>query len=1211
MDHNNLVYMDSDSNDSDRLRYSLHMQDNLRQEVIDSGEDTLDGLDNNPMHVTVKREKECIIEDVPIGLDKTDDIDESIISQSDQDAVNSPDHSYYAIIETIREHTDVSIEAKNSLDVKLEYDFTRLDPPVGMCLPPDVSEFIEEEQFAIIANNDDDIKKTEEESAAKDTSLVDHQYSQPEATNREFCDDIVQSMLQESGNDKNPAVLTLLSKFTEIFEHFVDEDKNSQMSLYISSMKKTLKVLKIDEPSTSAAAATQLGPSGVDLCRSSVELSDDLEVMRKTIDEVVDLADVVDLDEIIDIPATQPADEPANNPANDKANEMDEEISISTENENVVQHKINLTKVNDFALKLSGNVTDLMNSPLISNESVVEGKKSLLTLVKESRKEFRRLILEIKSESVKAENEINEKSKNNLINKILESSEWSNTESESDADQVVNLNRKIPKSGPQTPAIVSSTKEDSEISETEAAKAATTSRSSSPESGTGKENIEKQIEKLLDFSTLACPKPASSKKISKPKKIKKLKKKRSSDIDSFLESSDSESVANQMSSSESERETSDEEQQMLMRQNADIKNSLLAGSSSDSDFSDRGVLSSSDASDSEPTPKKKEKSEKKVESPVKLPVDEAEAGSQVQDKANENNVETLKLSATPAVSPKLPADKANVQNGQADQTVTVDSDEEVAKETEQQQQPRKYIKRDSFEREIFSKDFLETNGNKRKATSPGTSSSGATTPKTILKTAKDEESASNPQGTIDVSMFDGRRTNKEIDLQKMIDKREKNLSAPSTSSSSNAKPPPVQTTNDDEWISLSSDSDSEVSAPNAGSSPRMPRRKKMLTEEELQEETKRANKEETQRVKRLEKKNEALTQMLSERLGQDDEMQDEVILDYDSKTQTTIAVHPKLVTFLKNHQKEGIKFMYDTCYGSIADEVKTESGCILAHCMGLGKTLQLITLLHTLIMHPKQLKTKKVLVVCPKSTIMNWNEEFRKWLDGIDTNSLKVYYLDDQKLPERVRIIKQWYDSDRPGVFLINYEALRYMVNYSGSKRSTIQQPEHEVTRLQEIIAKCLLTPGPDLVVCDEGHLIKNQTGATNKAITKIDTRRRIILTGTPVQNNLNEYYAMVDWIKPALLGTVKEFNNLYANPIKDGQCKDSTAQDIKRMKQRSFILNRKLSKFVQRKEATVLKEFLPEKYEYCIFVPLTNVQEQLYEKFLRKFNKPRVFNHN
>lgn len=71
--------------------------------------------------------------------------------------------------------------------------------------------------------------------------------------------------------------------------------------------------------------------------------------------------------------------------------------------------------------------------------------------------------------------------------------------------------------------------------------------------------------------------------------------------------------------------------------------------------------------------------------------------------------------------------------------------------------------------------------------------------------------------------------------------------------------------------------------------------------------------------------------------------------------------------------------------------------------MGLGKTLQLITLLHTLIMHP-QLKTKRVLVVCPKSTIMNWNEEFQKWLKGIPCNNLKITYLDEQKFPERVKV---------------------------------------------------------------------------------------------------------------------------------------------------------------------------------------------------------------
>lgn len=72
--------------------------------------------------------------------------------------------------------------------------------------------------------------------------------------------------------------------------------------------------------------------------------------------------------------------------------------------------------------------------------------------------------------------------------------------------------------------------------------------------------------------------------------------------------------------------------------------------------------------------------------------------------------------------------------------------------------------------------------------------------------------------------------------------------------------------------------------------------------------------------------------------------------------------------------------------------------------MGLGKTLQLITLLHTLIMYPKQLKTNRVLVICPKSTIMNWNEEFKSWLKDIHCNYLKIFYLDDQKFADRVKV---------------------------------------------------------------------------------------------------------------------------------------------------------------------------------------------------------------
>lgn len=93
----------------------------------------------------------------------------------------------------------------------------------------------------------------------------------------------------------------------------------------------------------------------------------------------------------------------------------------------------------------------------------------------------------------------------------------------------------------------------------------------------------------------------------------------------------------------------------------------------------------------------------------------------------------------------------------------------------------------------------------------------------------------------------------------------------------------------------------------------------------------------------------------------------------------------------------------------------------------------------------------------------------------------------------------------------------------------------------------------------------------------------------------------MVSFIKPLFLGTLKEFSNLYANPIKSGQHKDSTTREIKVMQQRSYVLHKKLEKFVQRREAGTLKQFLPEKFEYVIFVPLTQVQQRLYKFFLEQ----------
>ncbi|XP_054083864.1 transcriptional regulator ATRX homolog isoform X2 [Zeugodacus cucurbitae] len=398
-------------------------------------------------------------------------------------------------------------------------------------------------------------------------------------------------------------------------------------------------------------------------------------------------------------------------------------------------------------------------------------------------------------------------------------------------------------------------------------------------------------------------------------------------------------------------------------------------------------------------------------------------------------------------------------------------------------------------------------------------------------------------------------------------------------------------------ISLSSESESsDVEAVDESKS----RIKPMLRPEQLATVTREAQRNETERIRRLEKKHKMLTKLLKER--PDVKGENNLILDYNEETKTFIKVHPDIVKYLKQHQRDGVKFMYETCYGGVEALKKSSgSGCILAHCMGLGKTLQLIALLHTVISY-KELKTSKVLVLCPKSTVMNWADEIDRWLGPLKP---KYYtFHDTSDINDKIQILKDWSQSTQnaAGILLIGYEAFRTLVFYHSYKNRSIAQSRLESIRND--VDKYLLSPGADLVVCDEGHIIKNSKSAISLAVSQIKTQKRIVLTGTPIQNNLKEYYSMVNFIKPLFLGTEKEFANLYANPIKNGQHKDSSKRDIQVMKQRSFVLHKKLSKFVQRKEAELLKTFLPQKYEYVLFVPMTKVQTVLYEHSLSIISK-------
>uniref|UniRef100_A0A8C8HDF4 Helicase ARIP4-like n=1 Tax=Oncorhynchus tshawytscha TaxID=74940 RepID=A0A8C8HDF4_ONCTS len=339
-----------------------------------------------------------------------------------------------------------------------------------------------------------------------------------------------------------------------------------------------------------------------------------------------------------------------------------------------------------------------------------------------------------------------------------------------------------------------------------------------------------------------------------------------------------------------------------------------------------------------------------------------------------------------------------------------------------------------------------------------------------------------------------------------------------------------------------------------------------------------------------------------------------------------LFLSPQLARVVKPHQIGGIRFLYDNLVESLERyESSGGFGCILAHSMGLGKTLQVISFIDVVLRHTQ---AHTVLAIVPVNTLQNWLAEFNLWVPTFDAlpmdvdptqvspRTFKVHILNDEHktTTTRAKVISDW--SRDGGVLLMGYEMYRLLSLkksfVAGRKKSKKAQGPvvidlDEEDRHQELlkgIEKALSRPGPDLVICDEGHRIKNCHASTSQALKNIRTRRRVVLTGYPLQNNLIEYWCMVDFVRPDFLGTRQEFSNMFERPILNGQCVDSTPQDVQLMRYRSHVLHSLLEGFVQRRGHDVLRDQLPSKDEHVILVRLSPLQRALYTEFMNRFRE-------
>ncbi|KAJ5284834.1 hypothetical protein N7524_000140 [Penicillium chrysogenum] len=281
-----------------------------------------------------------------------------------------------------------------------------------------------------------------------------------------------------------------------------------------------------------------------------------------------------------------------------------------------------------------------------------------------------------------------------------------------------------------------------------------------------------------------------------------------------------------------------------------------------------------------------------------------------------------------------------------------------------------------------------------------------------------------------------------------------------------------------------------------------------------------------------------------------------------------VVVDPLLAKNLRPHQREGVKFLYECVMGMRSFNGE---GAILADDMGLGKTLQTIALLWTLLKQNPVFEAppviKKALIVCPVTLINNWRKEFRKWLGN---ERIGVFVFDDKS-----KRLTDFTKGRAYSIMIVGYEKLR---------------------TVQEALAN---SSGVDIIIADEGHRLKTLQNKSGLAIQSLSAVKRVILSGTPIQNDLREFFAAVDLVNPGILGSFKSFIREFETPIVRSRQPEATSKDIEKGESRGEELRELTSQFMLRRTADILAKYLPPKTEYVLFCKPTRPQANIYKAVL------------
>jgi superfamily II DNA or RNA helicase len=266
---------------------------------------------------------------------------------------------------------------------------------------------------------------------------------------------------------------------------------------------------------------------------------------------------------------------------------------------------------------------------------------------------------------------------------------------------------------------------------------------------------------------------------------------------------------------------------------------------------------------------------------------------------------------------------------------------------------------------------------------------------------------------------------------------------------------------------------------------------------------------------------------------------------------------------LRDYQLEGISWL------RFLQQTKLNGA--LCDSMGLGKTASaLIAIALSHLAKNNVPRDRRSLVVCPSSIVGHWMSEIKRFLPNNSTFDAICLVGDARK---RKSLLHR--EMNRYSLVITSYSVLR--------------------SDIENFCAQ-----NWDYVVLDEGHLLKNPKTATARAARRLRSQHRLVLSGTPVQNHVQEVWAIFDFLMPHFLGSSDQFSKEFGRPISKGQKVHSCAADVAVGIEKLIQLHQQVLPFILRREKDEVLKELPPKIITRIPCPMSPLQETLYHHFCR-----------